>query len=89
VLQVAQATVHQLARAAGGPRGVVGALDQGNAVTARGRIERNAGAGDPAADHHEVELVGGEGRNGISTRDHALSLPEDGALACLGTIGSP
>ena len=57
VLQVAQAAVDELARAARGPRGVVGALEQRDAVAARGGVERDAGAGDPAADDDDVELL--------------------------------
>ena len=52
VLQVAQAAVDELGRAADEvPDGEVGALDQRDAVAARGGVERDAGAGDPAADH--------------------------------------
>ena len=57
VLQIAQATVHELAGAAGGARGVVGTLDQRDAVAARGGVECDPGAGDPATDDHEIELV--------------------------------
>ncbi len=71
VLQVAQPAVHQLAGAAGGPGGVVGALDQRHAVTARGGVERHPGAGDAPADDHEIELVLGEGREGLGACDHA------------------
>ena len=43
------------------PDGEVGLLDQRDAVAARGGVERDAGAGDPAADHGDVELFGGQG----------------------------
>ena len=46
VLQVAQPAVHELGRAAGGADRVVLALDQRDAVAARGRVERDARAGD-------------------------------------------
>ena len=57
VLQVAQAAVDELARAAGGAAGVVGLLDERDRVAARGGVERNASSGDPAADHHHVEAL--------------------------------
>ena len=71
VLEVAQAAVDQLGGAARGAGGVVLALDQGHAVAARGRVERHAGAGDAAADHHEIEAVPLEGGECIVARDHS------------------
>ena len=68
VLQVAQAAVDELARARGGPGRVVGALDQRHAVAARGRVERDARAGDPAADDEHVERLGGERGDGCRAR---------------------
>ena len=38
-------------------RGVVVALDQGDRVAARRGVERHPGAGDPAADHDDVEAL--------------------------------
>jgi hypothetical protein len=76
VLQVAKAAVDELARAAGGPRGVVVALQQRDAVAARGGVERNAGAGDPAADDHHVELLLAERAKRLAALDHARSLAE-------------
>jgi hypothetical protein len=70
LLEVAQAAVDELAGAAGGARGVVGLLDQRDAVAAGGGIESDAGAGDPAADHDEVEGVAAQRRDGVLTRDH-------------------
>ena len=64
VLQVAQAAVDELRRAAAGARGEVGLLDQRHAVAARGRVERHPGAGDPAADHQHVEVLGRPGPRG-------------------------
>jgi hypothetical protein len=57
ILQVAKAAVDELARAARGARGVVGLLDQRHRVPARGGVEGDAGAGDPAADDDEVEAL--------------------------------
>ena len=42
------------------PDGVVGLLDERDAVAARGGIERDPGAGDPAADDGDVERLVGE-----------------------------
>ena len=54
-LQVAQAAVDQLGRAAGGARGEVGLLDEGDAVAPRGGVEGDARPGDPATDDDDVE----------------------------------
>ena len=70
VLQVAQAAVDELARARRGAGGVVGLLDQRDRVAARGGVERDAGAGDAAADHQHVERLGGEGGDGVRAREH-------------------
>ena len=58
------------------PRGVVGALEQRDAVAARGGVERHARAGDAAADDDDVELVLREGREGLAALDHERSLAE-------------
>ena len=70
VLQVAQPAVDELRRAAAGPRGEVGLLDERHAVAARGRVERHAGAGDPAADHDDVELAPGQGLDRALAGEH-------------------
>ena len=70
VLQVAEAAVDELRRAAGGAGGVVLALDEGDAVAARGGVQRAAGAGYPAADDDDVEVVGLEGGQGLVAGDH-------------------
>ena len=62
----------ELARARGGPGGVVGALDQRHAVAARGRVERHAGAGDPAADDQDVERLGDERGDCCSAGEHVV-----------------
>ena len=72
----------ELARAAGGPGGEVGALEQRHAVAARGGVERDAGAGDAAADDDHVELVLGERREGLAALDHERSLAAADWLRC-------
>jgi len=57
VLQVAQAAVNQLAGAARGPGGVVGAFEQRDAVAAACGIERDPGTGDAAADNYDIEVL--------------------------------
>jgi hypothetical protein len=58
VLQVAQAAVHQLARARRRADRVVAALDEGDGVAARRGVERDSRPGDAAADHEHVERLG-------------------------------
>ena len=70
VLQVAQAAVDELGRAARRAGGVVGALDERDAVAARGGVERDAGARDAAADDDEVERLGGERFERVGAGDH-------------------
>jgi hypothetical protein len=70
VLQVAQAAVDELARAARGAGRVVGTLQQRDAVAARRGVERDAGAGDAAADDDDVELVLAERRESLAAHDH-------------------
>jgi hypothetical protein len=79
VLQVAQPPVHQLAGAAGGARGVVGALHQRHGVAARGGVEGNPHAGDPATDHDHVELAVRERLQRLTSLDHAR---QSGRGAC-------
>ena len=84
VLEVAQAAVDELARARRGAGGVVGLLHQRDRVAARGGVERDAGAGDAAADHEHVERLGGEGGDGVRAREHlgkvGAEVVERGAL---------
>ena len=82
LLQVAQPAVHQLGRAAGGAGREVGLLHQRHAVATRGGVQRHPGAGDPAADHQHVELVLGQGGDGVGAGDHPARLR---ARAVLGT----
>ena len=76
VLQVAQASVHELARAAGGPRGKIRALEQSHAVAARGGVQRHSRPRDTAADDHYVELLLRQRRKRLAAPDHELSLAE-------------
>ncbi len=71
VLQVAESAMNELAGAARGPRGEVGALHERHAEPARGGVERHPRAGDAPADHDEIEFVLGEGRQGLGACDHA------------------
>ena len=52
------------------PDGVVGALEQRDAVAARGGVERDPRAGDAAADDDDVELVLGQRRKSLGALDH-------------------
>ena len=81
VLQVAQAAVDELARAARGAGGVVGLLDERDRVAARGRVERDAGAGDPAAHDHHVEALGAQRGYGVGAGDHSGILAKAAARA--------
>ena len=70
VLQVPQAAVDELARARRGAARVVALLHQRDRVPAAGGVERDPGAGDPAADDQDVErLVGERGEGGVAS-DH-------------------
>ena len=60
VLQVAEAAVDHLRGAARGADRVVVALEQRHRVAARGGVEGDAGAGDPAADHDDLEALAGD-----------------------------
>ena len=71
VLQVAQAAVDELARAAGGPGGVVGLLDERDRVAARGRVEGDPGPGDAAPHDDHVEALGAQRGDGVGAGDHA------------------
>jgi len=74
VLQVAQASMDELRGAAAGPGGEVGLFDQRNAVAAGGRIEGDAGAGDPAPDHDDVKALAGQRLDRALPGDHPCSL---------------
>jgi len=58
LLQVAQPAVHQLGALRRGARGKVAAVDQGGAQAPGSGVEGDAGAGDTAPDHHQVEVSG-------------------------------
>ena len=70
VLEIAKAAVHELRGTARRAGGVVVALDERHAVPARGGIQRHAGAGDPAADDHEIERLCLQRRQGVVAGDH-------------------
>ncbi len=72
VLQVAQAAVHELARPRRGPDRVVPALDQRDRVPARGGVERDAGARDPAADHEHVERLAVQRPDRVRPGEHQM-----------------
>ena len=57
LVEVAQTAVHELGAAAAGARREVVALDERGPQATRGGVERDAGAGDPAAHHEHVEVV--------------------------------
>ena len=57
LLQVAQAAVDQLAGPAGRAGGQVAGLDQGHLEPAGRGVQGRAGAGHPAADDQDVELL--------------------------------
>ena len=90
VLEVAQAAVDELRRAARRARGEVGLLDQGDAVAARGGVERHARAGDPAAHDDEVEAVPLHRGESVCSRDHGRYVTKSpgaarsgGSFSCL------
>src|SRR2546423_647803 len=93
VLQVAQAAVDQLARPAARAEREVLALDERDAVAARGGVERHPGARDAAADHDDVEAIGLECGESLFARDHAryVTYSPDGCRAggCLSWHGCP
>ena len=69
LLQVAQATVDELARPAGRAGRPVTGLEQPDREPAARRVQRRTGAGDPAADHQDVDdLVGQPGAVGPPAR---------------------
>ncbi len=91
VLQVAQAAVDQLRRAARRARREVAPLDERHAVPARGGVEGHAGTGDPPADHDQVVGVALQGRQGVRARDHGRNVTNSpgarrsgGSFSCRG-----
>ncbi len=57
LLEVAQATVHELGALRARARREVVALDQRGAQAPAGGVERHPGAGDATTDHQDVELL--------------------------------
>ena len=71
VLQVAQAAVDELATSATRCRCAKSARStSATAVPARGGVQRDARAGDPAADHEHVERLGRERGDGVGAGQH-------------------
>jgi hypothetical protein len=66
--------VDQLRGAAGGAGGEVGSFQEGDAVAARGRVERDARTGDAAAHHDQVERVPFQGGERVGARDHGRNV---------------
>ena len=56
--------------AAGGAFGVVAALQQRHRVAARGGVEGDAGAGDAAADHDDLEVLAGDRLDRCGAGEH-------------------
>jgi hypothetical protein len=73
VLQVSQPAVDHLRGAARGAERVVLALEQRHRITARGRVEGDPGAGDAAADHHDLEPLAGDRIDCVGAREHLVS----------------
>ncbi len=63
----------ELGRARAGAAGVVVALDERDRVPARGGVERDPRARDPAADHEHVERLAGERGDGVGARQHVTA----------------
>ncbi len=55
--QVAQPAVHEFGTPPAGAEGQIMFLDEHDAQSAGGRVQRDAGAGDTAADHQDVDRV--------------------------------
>ena len=77
--EVAQAAVDQLRRPARGAEGEVVRVDGEHGETAGDGVEGNAGAGDPEADHHDVDPVGDAGQAGSDAAPSGLQGPGDEA----------
>ena len=52
------------------PIGIVAALEQGDRVAAGGGVEGDPGAGDPAADHDDLEALRRRSPRSLGPRDH-------------------
>ena len=71
------------------PDGEVAALDERDAVAARRGVERDAGAGDAAADHDQVEGVALEGGERVGARDHGRNVTYSPGGSPLGRLLRP
>ena len=89
LLEVADPAVHELRRLRRGARCDVVALDQRGAQAPRGGVERDAGAGDPAADDEHVEvLVGQAAERGRAVEAHPGNLPGGAQMTSPGVPSS-
>ena len=68
MLEIPDATVHEARRAARRSAREVVSLDECGAESAHRRVARDAGAGDPAADHEHVELLVRESCQAVNAR---------------------
>ena len=66
-LEVPEAPVHEPRRSAAGATREIGLVDDRGPDPAHGRVPRNAGAGDPAADDQQVDGPGGHGGDVLRT----------------------
>ena len=81
-LQVAQAAVDQLARAAGGAPAPVPHVDQADIEPAGDGVQRRAGADHAATDHQQVEFVRGERRDRRRALGRAQPSGSHGTSVC-------
>ena len=86
LLEVAQAAVDQLRRLGGGSRREVVTFDQRGLHAPRGRVEHHAGAGDAAADHHEVERLGAQGVERRGAHERSRRRTREGACGHAATL---
>ncbi len=78
VLEVAQAAVDQLAAARGGRGAEIALLAEEDSQAPAGRVARDAGAVDPAADDDEVVALG-RGRHASAARIRSSSASTNAA----------
>lgn len=78
LFEIAQPPVDETARSRAGPFPEVPRLDQGGRQAAQGRIPRDPGASDPAADNEQVKTAGAEvPERGANRRSHVLGVYSD------------
>ena len=89
VRQVAQPAVHELRRPAAGARGEVGALQQDDGEPAARGVERDPGAGHPAAHDDDVDRGARRRRPGPRARGPADSVPGSEAVTMIAPAAAP